>query len=125
MLYGRDDYIKRKIKYLVLVIICIAFSITPVMATDILTVTCKESCYHGGSYNWQTHQWLNYCPMCGYHNTLYLEFDSSYPEGIIVCSHCDADYCGIHGTEHSTPPRSYLLPFHPPDRRGTIYAEDL
>jgi hypothetical protein len=52
--------------------------------------------------------------MCGYHGSLYLEFDGSYPEGIIVCGRCDADYCGNHGTEHSTPARAYLTRYVKP-----------
>jgi hypothetical protein len=52
--------------------------------------------------------------MCGSHGTLYLEFDSTYPEGIIVCGRCDADYCGNHGTEHSTPARAYLTRYVKP-----------
>lgn len=56
--------------------------------------------------------WIDYCPMCGCTDCLYLEFDGTYPEGIIVCGVCDADYCGLHGTEHSTPARAYLTPYY-------------
>lgn len=79
-----------------------------------ITFTGKCSCRHYSNYKYHTRTWINYCPMCHKYGTLVKSIKQGHPEGIIICSRayggCDADYCIVHGTEHSSPPRAYLSP---------------
>lgn len=74
------------------------------------------SCIHCSDRFHHTATFQNYCPMCGHYGTLaYEEGPASYtcPEGMWRCGFCDADYCLVHGTEHSYNPKGYLKPYTP------------
>ncbi|HML05483.1 MAG TPA: hypothetical protein VK426_06900 [Methanobacterium sp.] len=54
--------------------------------------------------------WLNYCPKCHRSGTLTFEKTRDCPEGMIRCTHCDADFCPVHGKEHIGRGAAYLKP---------------
>ena len=68
--------------------------------TDVLVVTAKCSCSLYRDYKLHDPSWVNYCPRCQRHGTLIFEKASDCPEGMIRCTHCDADFCAVHGKEH-------------------------
>lgn len=43
----------------------------------------------------------NHCPFCGRDGTLRYEKGPTCPEGMWVCSHCDADFCLVYGKSHT------------------------
>ncbi|MBE2899970.1 hypothetical protein DNK57_03940 [Methanothermobacter thermautotrophicus] len=44
----------------------------------------------------------NHCPFCGRDGVLRYEEGPTCPEGMWVCSHCDADFCLVHGKSHTS-----------------------
>lgn len=78
--------------------------------SDVLTVTAKCSCSLYRDYKLHDPSWINYCPRCHRHGTLIFEKTGDSPEGMIRCTHCDADFCAVHGKEHVYRHPTYLTP---------------
>lgn len=80
-------------------------------------VSCTAFCSCGmGTYSYQTHAFVNYCPVCKHYGTLGM---TKYPlyEGHWTCSHCDCDYCAQCGKE-CMPTSLYLLPYQNKTSKG-------
>jgi len=75
---------------------------------DVLSVTAKCSCSLYGDYKLHDPAWVNYCPVCHRYGTLIFEKTCDCPEGMIRCTHCDADFCAVHGKEHVYRHPTYL-----------------
>ncbi|MCK9151171.1 hypothetical protein [Methanobacterium alcaliphilum] len=60
------------------------------------------SCSLHKDYKEHYSKFKNYCPYCKKHGTLVYEEGRSCPEGMWVCSSCDADYCLVHGKSHTS-----------------------
>ncbi len=75
---------------------------------DVLSVTAKCSCSLYGDYKLHDPAWVNYCPRCHRQGTLVFERTGDCPEGMIRCTHCDADFCAVHGKEHVNRHPAYL-----------------
>ena len=60
------------------------------------------SCSLHQDYKEHTSKFKNYCPYCKKSGKVKYERGSSCPEGMWVCSACDADYCLVHGKSHVT-----------------------
>jgi hypothetical protein len=69
-----------------------------------LYVECKArcSCSLHSDYKEHSSKFKNYCPYCKRYGTLKYEQGKSCPEGMWVCSKCDADYCLVHGKSHTS-----------------------
>ena len=59
-----------------------------------------------------TRTFINYCPYCKKYGVLNFEQASYWQEGLWYCTHCDADFCLIHGKEHRNPTQAYLTPYN-------------
>lgn len=128
MLLALNSVRRNSIKgyYLIAILMAILLCISPVMAYNgaknveigkekIHIGAAKCSCIHSDGYYYHHNiWWLNYCPMCHSYGTLKFEqgdykgADYTSPEGLLYCTHCDADYCLVHGADHMNPPRAYL-----------------
>jgi hypothetical protein len=73
----------------------------PVPRGDVITGTFKPSIKRGYSYRWYKRSWINYCPGCHRYGTLTNNPKGVY-EGELTCSRCDADFCGVTGTDKGT-----------------------
>lgn len=63
---------------------------------DIVEGYFRCSC-GSGSYQYKKYrQWLDYCPMCGYHDVLIYN-PKGADGGEFTCANCDADYCAQDG----------------------------
>ena len=77
---------------------------------DILSVTARCSCSKYGDYKLHDPAWINYCPECHKYGTLVFDRPEDCPEGMIRCTNCDADFCAVHGKEHTYYHSTYLTP---------------
>jgi hypothetical protein len=77
---------------------------------DRLISNAKCSCCLYSDYDVYYARWLNYCPECHRYGTLVFEETGDCPEGMIRCTNCDADYCAVHGKEHTYSHSAYLTP---------------
>ncbi|MDO8870301.1 MAG: hypothetical protein Q7V10_06065 [Methanobacteriaceae archaeon] len=64
--------------------------------------TARCSCSLHKDYKLHSEQFKNYCPYCKKSGKLKYERGRSCPEGMWVCSNCDADFCLVHGKSHVT-----------------------
>lgn len=69
-----------------------------------ITMTGRPSCTscarNHRAYKWSTHTYINYCPNCHRHGTLFNKHKwQSRHEQEITCRHCDSDFCIRCGKE--------------------------
>ena len=76
--------------------------------SNILSVQSKCSCSLYKDYKMHSAKWVNYCPQCHKYGTLKFTKGGDSPEGMIYCTNCDADFCGVHGKEHVYGRSTYL-----------------
>lgn len=76
---------------------------------DYVESTGRCSCSLHTDYKEHSSRFNNYCPFCGRHGTLRYEEGRTCPEGMWVCSKCDADFCLVHGKSHTSRAK-YLSP---------------
>ncbi|MDP3484451.1 MAG: hypothetical protein Q8S06_02930 [Methanobacteriaceae archaeon] len=62
--------------------------------------TARCSCSLHKDYKLHSEQFKNYCQYCKKSGKLKYERGRSCPEGMWVCSNCDADFCMVHGKSH-------------------------
>lgn len=67
---------------------------------ECLTSTGKCSCGRTGDYKYHEASFKNYCPYCKISAVMIYEEGSTCPEGMWVCTKCDADFCLVTGKEH-------------------------
>ncbi len=75
--------------------------------SNAITVTAKCSCSLYGDYKLHGPSWIKYCPRC-HSRAIVFEKTGDCPEGMIRCTHCDADFCAVHGKEHINNRPTYL-----------------
>jgi len=75
-----------------------------------LSTNVKCSCSLSSDRALHAKSWVNYCPKCHRSGTLTFEKTRDCPEGMIRCTHCDADFCPVHGKEHKSRGAAYLKP---------------
>jgi hypothetical protein len=79
-----------------------------VRKSETISATAKCSCSLFDDYKNHHAQWVNYCPQCNKYGTLIFEKTGDCPEGMIRCTRCDADFCAVHGKEHTYSGSKYL-----------------
>jgi len=77
-----------------------------------LISTGKCSCGKEGDYCYHEASFKNYCPYCKTYGCMIYEEGPTCPEGMWVCSKCDADFCLVCGKEHTTKSPKYLTPYN-------------
>jgi hypothetical protein len=75
---------------------------TVTVTSQYIESTGRCSCSLHTDYKLHSEKFKNYCPYCKQTGTLKYERGSSCPEGMWVCSNCDADFCLVHGKSHVT-----------------------
>ncbi len=75
-----------------------------------LISTGRCSCGNAGDYSYHNSSFINYCPYCKVYGTMVYEENESCPEGMWVCTKCDADFCLVTGKEHIVNNPKYLTP---------------
>ena len=60
----------------------------------------KCSCGKTGYHDYHAVKFANYCPYCKKEGVLIYEQNPTCPEGMWVCTVCDADFCLVSGQEH-------------------------
>jgi hypothetical protein len=65
---------------------------------QVISGTFKPSIKSGYAYKWYRRSWINYCPGCHQYGTLTNNPKGVY-EGELTCRCCDADFCGVTGTD--------------------------
>lgn len=78
---------------------------------ECLISTGKCSCGKAGNYYYHTTSFKNYCPYCKVDGSLIYEEGSTCPEGMWVCTKCDADFCLVTGKEHIVNSPKYLTQY--------------
>lgn len=79
--------------------------------SECLISTGKCSCGKTGDYSYHTASFKNYCPYCKLDGKLIYEEGSTCPEGMWVCTKCDADFCLVTGKEHVINSPKYLTAY--------------
>jgi hypothetical protein len=90
-----------------------------------LISTAKCSCGDAGHYNYQNATFKNYCPFCKIDGTMIYEENTDCPEGMWVCTKCDADFCLVIGREHIANSTKYLTPTQYIEGQYTTYIAQL
>ena len=75
---------------------------------DYLISTGKCSCGKYGDYLYHSSSFKNYCPYCKKYGCMIYEDGTTSPEGMWVCTKCDADFCLVCGKEHIIKNPKYL-----------------
>lgn len=72
-------------------------------------VVCHEALpsVGGHGYSWHEVSFINYCPLCGVHDSLIWNPKGTY-EGEWTCASCDADYCAVTGIDKAHEQRARL-----------------
>lgn len=70
------------------------------VTSQYVAATARCSCSLHTDYKLHSAQFKNYCPYCKKSAKLKYERGRSCPEGMWVCSNCDADFCLVHGKSH-------------------------
>lgn len=73
-----------------------------------LISTGKCSCGVIGDYYYHNSTFKNYCPFCKKDGCMIYEEGRTCPEGMWVCTICDADFCLVSGKEHINGSTKYL-----------------
>ncbi|GLI12531.1 hypothetical protein MARBORIA2_16210 [Methanobrevibacter arboriphilus] len=73
-----------------------------------LISTGKCSCGVIGDYYYHNSTFKNYCPFCKKDGCMIYEEGPTCPEGMWVCTICDADFCLVSGKEHINGSTKYL-----------------
>ncbi|KZX15438.1 pseudomurein-binding repeat protein [Methanobrevibacter cuticularis] len=73
-----------------------------------LISTGKCSCGVTGDYYYHNSTFKNYCPFCKKDGSMIYEEGPTCPEGMWVCTICDADFCLVSGKEHVNGSTKYL-----------------
>jgi len=76
--------------------------------TKYLISTGRCSCGKTGNYKYHEGSFKNYCPYCKISGTMIYEEGPTCPEGMWVCTKCDADFCLVTGKEHIIRSPKYL-----------------
>ena len=82
---------------------CKAYNI--VVTPQYVKATAKCSCGRG-TYTYETHTFLNYCPQCHHYGTL--SYIKPCAEGQWTCRYCDCDYCMQCGKEKMVKTKLWL-----------------
>jgi len=75
---------------------------------DSLISVGKCSCGKAGDYHYHEASFKNYCPYCKVYGIMIYKEGSKCPEGMWVCSKCEADFCLVTGKEHIVKSPKYL-----------------
>ncbi|KZX13262.1 hypothetical protein [Methanobrevibacter filiformis] len=78
------------------------------VTTKYVLTTGRCSCGKTGSYKYYTSKFKNYCPYSKKTGVLKFEQNPTCPEGMWVCTRCDADFCLVTGKEHVKYRAKYL-----------------